>query len=298
MKIFISGGTGFIGSYLRTMLLQEGHLLTLVTRSPEKYTSETAKNQQFVSWEDDLVAEMEAADAVINLAGSSIFGQRWTEEVKQGIYGSRIKSTRQIVQAIKNAENSPATFISASASGYYGDRGDKVLDESAPAGDDFLAEVCVDWEKEARKVTEVATRLAIPRIGIVLQHGGGAMQQMLPAFKCFVGGPVGSGDQYFPWIHMHDLCRGILFAIEEKSMEGPFNLDAPNPVTMRAFADELGSQLHRPSFMRVPEFALKLVLGDAAAPITNSLRLQPKKLQQLGFEFQYSHLTGALGDIL
>jgi uncharacterized protein (TIGR01777 family) len=298
MQIFISGGTGFVGSYLRTMLLQQGHLLTLVTRHPEKYSSETAKNQQFVSWEGDLIAEMEKADAVINLAGSSIFGQRWTDEVKQRIYDSRMESTRQIVDAINDAEHPPGTFISASAAGYYGDRGEDVLDESASAGDDFLANVCVDWEKEAQKVTQAATRLAIPRIGIVLQDNGGAMQQMITPFKCFVGGPVGSGDQYFPWIHMHDLCRAMLFAIEEEQMEGPFNLNAPNPVTMRTFADELGAQLRRPSFMKVPEFALQLILGDAAAPITNSLRLQPKKLQQLGFKFQYSHLTGALVDIL
>ncbi len=158
----------------------------------------------------------------------------------------------------------------------------------------------MDWEREAQKVkgTETSVRLAIPRIGIVLQEDGGAMEQMLPAFKCFIGGPVGSGDQYFPWIHMHDLCRGILFALQEEQVEGPFNLNAPNPVTMSAFADELGSQLHRPSFMKVPEFALQFVLGDAAAPITNSLRLQPKKLQQLGFEFQYPYLASALGDIL
>ncbi|MCW9708588.1 TIGR01777 family oxidoreductase [Fodinibius salsisoli] len=298
MKIFISGGTGFIGSYLRMMLLQQGHLLTLVTRDPGKYASETAQNQEFVSWDDDLVNAIEQADAVINLAGSSIFGQRWTEEVKQRIYESRIESTRHIVEAIKAASEPPSVLVSASAAGYYGDRGDDVLDESEEPGNDFLANVCVDWEKEAQKVTEDAVRLAIPRIGIVLQRDGGAMEQMLPAFKCFVGGPVGSGKQYFPWIHMHDLCRGILFAIQEEQMEGPFNLNAPNPVTMGAFANELGSQLHRPSFMKVPEFALKLVLGDAAAPITNSLRLQPKKLQQHGFEFQYPHLVSAFGDIL
>lgn len=297
MKIFISGGTGFIGSYLRTMLLREGHLLTIVTRQPEKYAGETAKNQQFVSWETDLVAEMEEVDVVINLAGASIFGQRWTEEVKRRIRQSRIQSTRQLVEAIRGAEQKPSVFISASAAGYYGDRGEQVLDESAEAGDDFLARVCVDWEAEARKLDHPEVRLAIPRFGIVLQQEGGALAQMLTPFKLGVGGPVGSGEQFFPWIHMHDLCRAILFAIEEQ-VEGPFNLAAPNPVTMRAFADELAARLHRPALFRVPEFILRLVLGDAAAPITNSLRLQPKKLQQLGFEFQYPHLSGALEDIL
>lgn len=298
MNIFISGGTGFIGSYLRIMLLQEGHLLTVVTRSPDAYESETARNQQFVSWDDDLVAEMEQADAVINLAGSSIFGQRWNEEVKERIYSSRIESTRQLVQAIRAAEHPPEVMVSASGANYYEAKGDEVLDESAEAGDNFLARVCVDWEKEARKVTEAGVRLAIPRIGVVLQEDGGALDQMLTPFKLFVGGPIGSGDQYFPWIHMHDLCRGLLFATREISLKGPFNLNAPNPVTMRTFADELGDQLDRPSLFRVPEFALQLVIGEAATLITESLRMQPKKLQQHGFEFQYEHLTEALADIL
>lgn len=298
MNIFISGGTGFIGSYLRIMLLQEGHLLTAITRSPDDYESETAHNQKFVSWDDDLVAEMEQADAVINLAGASIFGQRWNEEVKERIYSSRIKSTRQIVQAIKGAEDPPAVMVSASGANYYEAKGDEVLDESAEPGDNFLTKVCLDWEKEARNVTEAGVRLAISRIGVVLQEDGGALDQMLTPFKLFVGGPIGSGDQYFPWIHMHDLCRGLYFAIQEEKMKGPFNLNAPNPVTMRAFADELGAQLNRPSFFRVPEFALQLAIGEAATLITESLRMQPKKLQQNGFEFQYNYLTEALGDIL
>ncbi|HLR31171.1 MAG TPA: TIGR01777 family oxidoreductase [Fodinibius sp.] len=298
MNIFISGGTGFIGHYLRRMLLQEGHLLTIVTRSPEKYVSETAKNQRFVSWDANLSAEMNSADAVINLAGASIFGQRWRQSVKERIYSSRIESTRMLVNAVKKSEDRPEVFLSASAAGYYGDRGEQVLDESASSGDDFLAQVCVDWEKEAHKVEEAGVRLAIPRTGIVLEENGGAMEQMLLPFKLCVGGPVGSGHQYFPWIHMHDLCRSFLFAIGNNDFSGAFNVNAPNPVTMRAFADVLGDQLNRPSFFRVPEALLQLVLGDAAAPITNSLRLQPKKLQQYGFEFQYPQLSGALADIL
>ena len=298
MNIFISGGTGFIGSYLRTILLQEGHFLTVVTRNPEKYEDEKAKNQQFVSWDDDLVREMNKTDAVINLAGASIFGQRWTKEVKDRIYESRIESTRQIVNAIKKADAPPSVLVSGSAAGYYGDRGDEVINESATAGNDFLARVCVDWEKEARKAEDAGARVVIPRIGIVLQQGGGALEQMLTPFKLGLGGPVGSGDQYFPWIHMHDLCRAFLFVIEEETIEGPFNLNAPHPVTMRTFADELANQLHRPSLFRVPEFVLQLVLGDAAAPITNSLRLQPKKLQQNGFQFQYGYVTEALAEIL
>lgn len=298
MNILLTGATGFIGSYLRTMLLRKGYLLTIISRSPDKYESETAQNQRFISWNDNLAAEMEKADAVINMAGASIFGQRWTDEVKHEIYSSRVECTKKIVEAIKKADSPPSVLISTSAAGYYGDRGDLVLDESADAGDDFLARVCVAWESAANKVQDAAVRLVVPRFGIVLEKEGGALKQMLPPFNFFVGGPVGSGEQYFPWIHMHDLCRGILYLLDHEELKGAVNLNAPNPVTMNEFAHELGDQLRRPSIFRVPEFPLKLILGEAADPIVNSLRLQPKKLQQHGFNFKFNYVKEALGDIL
>jgi len=298
MNIFISGGTGFIGDYLRMMLLREGHLLTVLTRYPDEYEDESAENQRFVSWDDDLVSRMEESDVVINMAGASIFGRRWTEEVKKKIYSSRIESTRILVEAVKRAESPPETFISTSGANYYKGKEDQVLDESAERADNFLANVCMDWEKEAHRAEEAGVRVAIPRLGVVLEKEGGALSQMLTPFKMFVGGPIGSGEQYFPWIHMHDVCRGLLFAIQQEDFSGPFNLNAPNPVTMREFADELGSQLNRPSLFRVPTSVLQLALGEAVMPLTESLRMQPKKLQQHGFEFQYEYLTNALGDIL
>lgn len=298
MNILITGGTGFIGSYLRTYLLRDGHLLTIVTRSPQKYQDETAKNQYFVSWEDNLVAEMEKADAVINLAGSSIFGKRWTDEVKNRIHSSRIKCTQQLVEAIEQADDRPSVMVSASGADYYGDSGDDILDEKSEPGDSFLSHVCVDWEQAAQPVTGLGVRLASPRIGVVLEKDGGALQQMLLPFKLGVGGPIGSGEQYFPWIHMLDLCRGLIFPLENESLEGPYNLSAPNPVTMSEFAGELADQLHRPSIFRVPEFVLDIVLGEAANPVITSKRMQPKKLQQLGFNFRFEYLRQALGDIL
>lgn len=298
MNIFISGGTGFIGDYLRMMLLREGHLLTVLTRYPDEYEDESAENQRFVSWDDDLVSRMDESDVVINMAGASIFGRRWTEEVKEKIYSSRIESTRTLVEAVKGADNPPDTFISTSAANYYKGKEDQLLDESAERADNFLANVCNDWEKEAHRAEEAGVRVAIPRLGIVLEKEGGALGQMLTPFKMFVGGPIGSGEQYFPWIHMHDVCRGLLFAIRQEDFSGPFNLNAPNPVMMKEFADELGSQLNRPSLFRVPTSVLQLVLGEAALPLTESLRMQPKRLQQHGFEFQYEYLTDALGDIL
>lgn len=298
MNVLITGGTGFIGSYLRDMLLQEGHFLTIVSRNPDDYEDETAKNQQFVSWDDDLTPAMEKADAVINLAGASIFGQRWTDQVKERIYSSRIDCTKQLVEAIGKTDNPPSVMISASGADYYKPTGNRVLDESAPAGDSFLSKVCVDWEAAAQPVTDFGVRLVHPRIGVVLEKDGGALQQMLLPFKLFVGGPIGSGEQYFPWIHMLDLCRGLLFPLKTEALEGAYNLNAPNPVTMDEFASELASQLHRPSLLKVPEFVLDLVLGEAAKPVITSKRMQPKKLQQAGFDFKFPYLRYALGDIL
>ncbi len=299
MNILLAGGTGFIGSELRTRLLQQGHMLTVITRSPNKYENETAANQQFISWDSHLPAHMEQADVVINLAGESIFGQRWTEDIKRRIYSSRIDSTHTLVEAIEKAGgHRPGLLISASAVGYYGDRGNTLLDENEPPGDDFLSKVCIDWEKKALEAKKMGVRVAIPRLGIVLGTEGGALQQMLPPFKLFAGGPVGSGKQFFPWIHMHDLCRGLLYPIEREMFDGVYNLCSPDSVTMREFADTLGEVLGRPSFFRVPEFALNLVLGEAAGPIVNSLNVQPEKLQQSGFEFEFENLHEALSEIL
>lgn len=297
MNILITGGTGFIGSYLRTLLLREGHLLTIVTRSPGKYESETAQNQRFVSWNADFNTEMKEADAVINLVGESIFGQRWTDEVKQEIYSSRIDNTLKLASAINEVNDPPSVMISASGIDYYSDKGDEFIDESGEPGNDFLSNVCRDWEKAANEVTEAGVRVAIPRFGIALETGGGALQQMMIPFKLFVGGSVGSGKQYFSWIHMHDLCRGIIFALENDHFNGAYNLCAPNPVTMNEFADSLGDILNRPSLFRVPEFAMKLALGEAADPVINSLRVQPKRLQQEGFEFRFEHVSEALSEI-
>lgn len=298
MEILITGGTGFIGSYLRTQLLRDGHLLTILSRNPEKYENEEAQNQRFISWDGNLIAEMDNADVVINLAGSSIFGQRWTDEVKEKIYSSRIECTETIIEAIEKANNRPSVLVSASGADYYGDSGDKVLDESAEPGDSFLSKVCIDWEKAAQPVTDLGVRLVIPRIAVVLEKDGGALQQMLPPFKFFVGGPLGDGGQYFPWIHMYDLCRSIIFAIEKEDFEGAYNCNAPNPVTMREFASQLATELRRPSIFKVPEFAIKLVLGEAANPVLSSKRMQPQKLQQHGFKFKFEYVREALGDIL
>tara|TARA_R100001143_G_C3361295_1_gene136449 strand:+ start:10620 stop:11525 length:906 start_codon:yes stop_codon:yes gene_type:complete len=297
-KILITGGTGFIGSYLSDQLLKQGHYLTIITRSPGRYSEEQAKNMQYVGWDDDLIDVVNRCDYIINLAGESLFGQRWTNEVKSSIYDSRILTTRKLVTLIKKADKKPELFISASAVGIYDDNGDKILDESSPPGSDFLAEVCKDWENEALKASEYGVRVAIPRFGIVLEENGGMMEKMLLPFKMFVGGPIGSGNQYIPWVHMNDLCKAILFPIENHELQGPYNVCSPEPQPMDVFADTLGKVMNRPSFFKVPESLLKLVLGEAAQPVLGSLRVQPKVLQISGFEFEFEDLEEAIADII
>lgn len=298
-KILITGGTGFVGEELRALLLQQGHYITVITRNPKKYADEAAKNQQFIGWDDNLKEAMNVADVVIHLAGESIFSQRWNEEVKKRIYNSRIETTRKLVQAMDKAEDKPEVFISASASGIYGNRGDDILDESEPADqDDFLAKVCIHWEAEAQKASEFGVRVANPRIGIVLEEGGGALEKMIPPFKMFVGGPVGDGKQFMSWIHRSDLCRALIFPMDNNEFSGAYNVCAPSPATMNEFAETLGSVMNRPSIFRVPGFALEVAFGEGAKPIMDSIRMQPKELQVAGFEFKYEELEEALSDIL
>ncbi len=298
MNILITGGTGFIGKELRETLLKAGNNLVIITRNPKKYEDESASNQRFISWDDDLASEMENADVVINLAGENLFGQRWNEQVKESIYSSRIDSTRSLVDAMRSAEKKPSVFISASASGIYGDQGDTVLSEEFEVANDFLASVCKDWEEESQKVTKLGVRVVNPRIGIVLEEGGGALEKMIPPFKFFVGGPIGDGKQYMSWIHRSDLVKALVFPIENEKLEGAYNVCSPNPATMNEVAETLGDVMNRPSFFRVPKFALDIVLGEAAQPITGSIRMQPKKLQVTGFEFRFEELEEALADII
>jgi uncharacterized protein (TIGR01777 family) len=288
MKVAISGGTGFVGTHLVPALLERGDEVTLLVR-PQTDFSRIAKFS-FGRVKRGAIDEatLRGIDAIVNLAGAGVMDERWTPARLELLHDSRTKTTKKLVEHAKDAR----VFVSASAVGYYGMRKDDVeLDESAPPGDDVLARICVDWENEASKAS---CRVAMARIGIVLGKEGGALARMLPVFRRFVGGPLGSGKQWWPWIHVDDVVGSVLFAIDHDEFSGPFNTTAPKPVTMNELAKTLGEVIHRPSAMRAPALALRLALGDSADVLLTGQRALPKKLLAAGFEFKHRELRGAL----
>ena len=297
-KIVVSGGTGFIGSDICIQLLQKDYELILITRNPSKYEADKAKNLRYVSWDDSLNAIMDEADAVIHLAGEPVIGGRWNEEVKKKIYDSRIHSTRKLVQAMAAALNKPKVFISASASGFYGNSGINWRSEEDSSGEDFLATVCVDWEKEAQAAKELGIRVVHPRIGIVLGPDGGALKNMLPPFRLGLGCSIGPGTQFMSWIHLRDLTRAIIHLLEEDGIQGPVNMCAPEPVTMDVFTQVLAKTIHRPNLFTVPSFALKFLFGEGAQPILDSIRMKAGVLEASGFTYMYEDLEEALIDLV
>ncbi len=284
MKVAISGGTGFVGTHLVPALLARGDEVTLLVR-PRTNLSRVDAHVKRGGIDE---ATLRGVDAIVNLAGAGVMDERWTPARIEVLRNSRIETTRALARAAKEAR----VFVSASAVGYYGMRtGDDEVDESTPPGDDVLARLCVDWENEARKST---ARVAMARIGIVLGKEGGALARIVPMFRRFAGGPLGTGKQWWPWIHVDDVVRSILFAIDRDDFSGAFNATAPTPVTMNDLAKTLGEVLHRPSFMRAPEFALRLALGDSADVLLTGQRALPKKLLAAGFAFEHTSLKDAL----
>jgi uncharacterized protein len=277
MRVVVAGASGLIGSALMKALRARGDESVAL---PRFGTS---------AW------SVEGADAVVNLAGASVAGKRWSPAYKKEILDSRVLTTRALVEAIAKAQRKPRVLVNASAVGYYGGRGDEVLDESKEPGADFLASVSVQWEAEARKAEVRSVQV---RTGVVLSPKGGALGSMLPPFKAFVGGPVGSGKQWFPWIHLDDEVAAILWCIDHDALEGPVNLAAPGIVTMKDFARALGRALHRPSWAPVPAGALKVLLGEFAAALLEGQRAVPKKLLDSGFRFRFPEVDSALADVL
>lgn len=306
MRVLITGGTGLIGRALVDFLLRAGHQLTVLSRNPER--ASLPAEVAVVRW-DGVSTEgwghlMEEMDAVINLAGESIAGSgalpaRWTAERKKRILDSRIDATNAVVAAIAQADHKPRTLVQGSAVGYYGARhSDIELDESAPPGDDFLAGVVVRWEAVSEPVEEMGVRRAIARTGLVLSRSGGSLPPMLLPFRLFLGGPMGDGRQWWPWIHIRDEVRALAFLMNDDRASGPYNLTAPNPVTNREFARVLGKVLGRPAFLPAPAFALRLALGEMATLLLDGQRAIPKRLLDLDFRFEFPDLDTALIDLL
>jgi len=298
MKILITGGLGFVGANLSDYLLDKGHAVIAVGRAATQNRI-TADRYQYISADTTRPGDWQKAlgdvDAVVNLVGKSIF-KRWSEKYKKQIYDSRILTTRNVVDALPADQS--VVLCSASGAGYYGNRGDDLLKEGEGPGNDFLASVTVDWEAEALKGATKGIRAAPMRFGVILGKGGGALAKMIPAFKSFVGGPIGSGSQWFPWMHLTDLMAAILFICKNPTVNGPLNFCAPNPVTNRELANTLGEVLGRPAFMPAPAFMVRAVLGEFGNVLLDSQRTIPAKLLSHGFEFQYPDIKSAIQEIV
>lgn len=306
MKVAITGATGFVGTRLVERLQAEGHQILILTRSPAQaallFPKSKFSNLQVESYNPQTTGDWQTKlagwDGVVNLAGTPIAEQRWTATRKQDILDSRRVTTQRLVEAISQANPRPSVLVNASAIGYYGTSETARFDESSASGQDFLAQVCQSWEAEASKVKELGLRLVVLRLGIVLEKNGGALARMLPPFQLFAGGPIGSGRQWFSWIHREDVVNLILQALTDSKLEGVFNATAPNPVRMAELCNVLGQILHRPSWLPVPDLALELLLGDGAKVVLEGQQVLPQRTLAAGFSYQYPTVKQALEAIL
>ncbi|MEL6816059.1 MAG: TIGR01777 family oxidoreductase [Cyanobacteria bacterium J06598_3] len=305
MKIAVTGATGFVGSRLVERLVAEGHDVKVLTRSVEKarkvFAAAQYKQLEFAAYtptdSGDWQSEISGCDGVINLAGEPI-SERWSAERKKRILNSRKVGTEKLVEAITRAEPKPAVLVSGSAIGFYGtSETAEFLETSEPAGRDFLSQVCVDWEAAANEAKDAGVRVAIIRTGIVLGDGG-AIAKMLPPFKLYAGGPIGSGQQWFSWIHIDDLVSIFLKALLDPSMQGVYNGTAPEPLRMKDFCQTLGEVLDRPSWLPVPDFAIEALLGDGAVVVLKGQKVLPARTQSAGFSFEYAEPKRALQDVV
>jgi hypothetical protein len=299
-KIVIFGGSGFLGKRLIDTLKND-YQIVVATRNADAVVNlkdNNIKIQQFTYTVNSFTDIIEGSHAIVNFAGASIAGKRWNKAYKKIVYDSRVNTTNLISEAIGNCTNKPHTYVSTSATGVYGDRGDELLYEDSITGNDFLADLCKDWEKAALKSVQYGVRTVCIRTGVVLDKKDGGFRKMMQPFQFFVGGTIGNGKQYLPWIHVNDIINIYREAIFNKSLNGIVNGTAPNPVTNIEFSKTLGKILKRPSIFKVPVFVLKLLVGEFARFLTASQRAVPKKLLDLGFGFEYKEITSAIENIL
>lgn len=294
MKVIVAGGSGFIGKTLIKELKSNGHEVILLTRKNNKSNSSVQwDGKSSGGWEKVI----DGADAVINLCGETV-AQRWNSSIKKKILDSRLESSSALVNAIKKATNKPKVLINASAVGYYGNVENGDVTEAHESGNGFLAETCIKWEDSIKEVETLGLRVVKLRIGIVLEKEGGALKQMLPPFLMCAGGPLGSGKQWFPWVHRDDVVDIINFALQNENVSGPINVTAPGIVTNKNFGKALGNTIGRPAIAPAPSFALKLILGEMAEMLLGGQKAIPKKLQDAGYEFKHPNLEEALETIL
>jgi hypothetical protein len=294
MNVLVAGGTGFVGRRVCAALAARGDVVTVVSRDPAAARRRTQPVPPGISHRGWL-PELDAYDAIVNLAGEPIFGPRWNAERKAALRASRVDSTRRIVDAIGAATEPPTVLVNASAIGYYGDRGAEPLPETAAPGDDLMAGICAAWEAEARRSP---VRTAILRLGVVLGPDGGALAQMLPPFRLGLGGPIGLGRNHFSWVHLDDVVGLVLLALDDDSISGPVNATSPGVVTNAAFSRALGRALHRPAIFPVPPFALRVLFGEVAQVLTASQNCVPEAARRSGYAFRFPEIEPALRDVL
>jgi uncharacterized protein (TIGR01777 family) len=302
MRVVLAGGSGFVGSALARVLLDAGHSVTILTRSVTRSRGRTEPRAEIVAWDARSPGPWEevidGADGVVNLTGEALAARRWSEEQKRRLRASRVEATGALVRAMANAATRPSVLVNASAVGYYGPHGDETLSEDAPPGHDFLASLCQEWEAAARVAEPLGSRVALMRLGVVLGEGGGVLAKMVPPFKLFAGGPLGSGRQWLSWVHRDDVVGLFRLALENDSIQGPVNVTAPEPLTMADFCRTLGRVLGRPSWAPVPASVLGLLMGEMADMVLTGQRVEPRAALRLGYRFRYPKLEPALRAIL
>lgn len=301
MRVLITGGTGFIGRHLASSLISDDHEVIILSRDPTR--AKPVAGAKAVAWDgksaDGWGELADGAGAIVNLAGESIGGGRWTDSRRKAIVESRVNAGRAVMQAIDAAKVKPGVLIQSSAVGYYGPRGDELVTEKASPGTDFLSRVVWDWESSTAGAQRMGVRRVVLRTGLVFGLDGGSLPLMLLPFRFYVaGGPLGSGKQYVPWIHLADEIGAIRFLMANEQASGAFNLSSPNPVTYKEFASTVGEVMGRPSFMPAPSFAIKAVLGDMSTLVLTGQRQIPERLLEMGYVFQFPELEPALRDIL